>query len=267
MNNLRVALAVFNASFGQTRANLDRMAHFINEAHQNGASLICFPELTLTGYCSDEKIRSVALSENDETIAALREMADRAPMTILAGLAERDPKGSVYASHFVFIPGKPPGKYRKLHLAPPEMPVFSPGDHIPMFDLPGFRFGIQLCYDAHFPFLSTRMAEMGADAIFIPHASPRGSSEDKFLSWMRHIPARSYDNGVFTLVCNQCGTSEGGLTFPGLAFAVDPSGLVMARDLTGEEGLLFVDLKNDDLNHVRNHRMRYFLPNTRNDLI
>ncbi|GAB6097855.1 carbon-nitrogen hydrolase family protein [Desulfatiferula olefinivorans] len=266
MKNLRVALSVFSASLGQTRANLDRMAEQIAEAASSGASLICFPELALTGYCSDERILSLALDADDDALASLQDMADKTPITILAGLAERDPAGRVYASHFVFIPDKPLGKYRKLHLAPPEKAVFTAGDQIPVFDLPGFRFGIQLCYDAHFPFLSTRMAEMGADAIFIPHASPRGSSEDKFLSWMRHIPARSYDNGVFTLVCNQCGAPDGGLVFPGLAFAVDPSGLVMARDLTGEAGLLYADLTDAAMEHVRRHRMRYFLPNQRHDL-
>ena len=54
---------------------------------------------------------------------------------------------------------------------------------VPLFDVHGITLGIQLCYDAHFPELSTRMALDGADVIFMPHASPRGTPSKKLDSW------------------------------------------------------------------------------------
>lgn len=266
MDDIRVALAVFDAALGQITSNLKTMERLILEARHAGCSLICFPEMSLTGYCSDERIRDFALLPTDGALTRLQSLADREDITILAGLAEKDAGGHIYAAQAVILPGRPLETYRKLHIAPPEQGIYTEGDTIPVFDIPGLRFGIQLCYDAHFPFLSTRMAEMGVDVIFIPHASPRGTSEEKFLSWMRHIPARAYDNGIYVLVCNQCGSTENTLDFPGLAFAVDPSGLVMTQDLSGREGLLTVDVTHKRLDYVRSHRMRYFLPNQRRDL-
>ncbi len=70
--------------------------------------------------------------------------------------------------------------------------------------------GIQLCYDAHFPELSTRMAVNGADIIFMPHASPRGTPSQKLTSWLRHLTARAFDNGVFIVACNQNGDNQKG---------------------------------------------------------
>lgn len=267
MNDIRIATALFNAPLGQVDSNLKRMESLIKEASHKGAALICFPEMALTGYCSDSNIFEHSLTENHESLKDLKSLADHLDITILAGLAEKDDMGRVFASHFVFIPGKPPGKYRKIHIAPPEKSVFTAGDTLSVFEVRGFRFGIQLCYDAHFPFLSTLMAEKGVDALFIPHASPRGTAEDKFISWMRHIPARSFDNGIFVIVCNQCGENGNGLAFPGLAFVTDPSGMVISRDISNRQGLLFTDLTQESLLHVRNHRMRYFLPNRRKDLI
>jgi N-carbamoylputrescine amidase len=110
------------------------------------------------------------------------------------------------------------------------------------------------------------MALDGAHAIFIPHASPRGLPREKFDSWMRHLSARAFDNGIYIVACNQTGDNGQGLFFPGVAVVIDPSGKVMARRLEGEEGLLFADLTGEGLSRVQGHRMRYFLPNRRDDL-
>jgi N-carbamoylputrescine amidase len=158
------------------------------------------------------------------------------------------------------------GIYRKLHIAPPEKSVFDAGKNIPVFDAGGIRFGIQLCYDAHFPELSTHMALAGADVIFIPHASPRGTPAEKRDSWLRHLPARAFDNGVFVVACNQVGDNRTGLTFPGVAVVIGPDGRVVATDFGGREGLLVADLDAGLLAAVRSHPMRYFLPHRRPDI-
>ena len=267
MNDIRVAAAIFNARLGAIEDNLGRIRRFCLDAWEQGASLVCFPEMAITGYSTANDILPYALSCDSPHLRQLRQLSEDKNITILAGMAEKDESGKLFASHLVFIPGQPLGVYRKLHVSPPEKTVFSEGKHIPVFETRGVTFGIQLCYDAHFPFLSTRMAEKGADILFIPHASPRGTPQEKFTSWMRHIPARSYDNGLYVVVCNQTGDNGAGLTFPGIAFVTDPSGHIAAQDTCGHEGLLVTDIRKSALDHVRTHRMRYFLPNMRRDMV
>jgi N-carbamoylputrescine amidase len=110
------------------------------------------------------------------------------------------------------------------------------------------------------------MAVKGADMIFIPHASPRGTPGEKYRSWMRHLPARAYDNSLFIIACNQTGKSEKGLEFPGIALILGPSGEVIDKEISGKECMMVTDLKAEDLDRVRSHRMRYFLPNRRPEL-
>ena len=110
------------------------------------------------------------------------------------------------------------------------------------------------------------MALEGADIIFIPHASPRGNAQDKFMSWMRHLPARAFDNGLFIVACNQTGENGRGLSFPGIAIVFGPSGDVLKKEINGKETILVTDLKREVLDQVRHHEMRYFLPNRRPDL-
>ncbi|MCK5484748.1 MAG: nitrilase, partial [Desulfobacterales bacterium] len=85
----------------------------------------------------------------------------------------------------------------------------------------------------------------------------------KFNSWMRHLPARAFDNGLYVVACNQTGDNQNGLNFPGLSVIFNPSGQIIKKDTSGKEKIIIADLKAEGLAKVRDHRMRYFLPNRR----
>jgi len=266
MKNIRIAVVISNSPVGKISQNLDALAVRVKEAKKKDAAIICFPEMNITGYSTRKKIVDSAQFVPGLVANKLADLAKKENIVILAGLAEKDEKGLIFAGHLVVTPQGLSGVYRKLHIAPPEQKIFSPGRNIPLFEAHGVKFGIQLCYDAHFPELSTLMALNGADIIFFPHASPRGTPEEKFRSWMRHLTARAYDNSLFVVACNQAGENKKGLNFPGIALVIDPSGNVIDKDLSGKENMIVIDLKNSDLSKVRNHKMRYFLPNRRSDL-
>jgi N-carbamoylputrescine amidase len=266
MKDIRIAAVIFNSPVGQVQQNLERMIPWVERAGAEQADLICFPELNVSGYSTHPVIEDSAEPIPGSISRQLEQIARDTGVVILAGMAERDDKGRLFASHLVVLPNGIAGVYRKLHIAPPEKTVFSQGQAVRLFNVLGIKLGIQLCYDAHFPELSTRMAVDGADVIFMPHASPRGTPPQKLDSWMRHLSARAFDNGVFIVACNQVGENQIGLEFPGLAVAIGPAGNILKEKTTDREGMLVTDLKANDLSEVRNHRMRYFLPNRRPEL-
>lgn len=265
MKDIRIAAVVCRSPFGQVSENIKRTEYYTRKAREQGASIICFPEMNITGYATQRKLIDYADTIPGHISDRLGKLSAASGLVILAGIAEKHPSGRLFASHLVASPDHRVAVYRKVHPAPPERDVFSPADTIPVFNASGVTFGIQLCYDAHFPELSTCMAEAGAEVIFFPHASPRGSCTQKLNSWTRHLPARAFDNSLYVVACNQSGTNDNGLEFPGLALAIGPSGEIIGKK-TDDEGLLIVDLKAKDLDHVRNHKMRYFLPNRRPEI-
>jgi N-carbamoylputrescine amidase len=267
MNTIRIAVAVTRSPVGQTAANLAAAIDWVKRARREGASIVCFPELNLTGYTTRPLITALAETIPGTVSDTLRNLAVREGITILAGLCEQGPQATCYASHIVASADGSMGVYRKLYLAQPERPVFTAAKGMPtLFRSYGSTFGIQLCYDAHFPELSTYMALRGAEIVFVPHASPRGDSEEKLRSWMRHLPARAYDNSLYIVACNQTGDNGQGLDMPGLGLIIDPSGNVLDQDASGQEGLLVVELKQSVLERVRNHHIGYFLASRRNDV-
>jgi len=266
MKEFRLALAIQKSIPGAFEKNMAATLQGIAQAALEKADMVVFPEMNLTGYVAGGKIRSIAKPLNSPLVDALANAADRFDMAILAGLAELDENHEIYATHLVFSPQKPVQWYRKIHRAPNEQKYFSPGNAVEIFTHKGLKFGIQLCYDAHFPELSTAMALKGADIIFIPHASPRGSSLEKYRSWMRHLTARAFDNGVFVAAVNQTGDNTSGLVFPGLALLIGPDGNLVSKWLDPQEKIHLMDMDLTALDRVRSHRMRYFLPHRRTDL-
>ena len=266
MKDTRIALAVIRCPVGDIEQNLDCMDRWAAESRRRGAEIVCFPEMNASGYKLDEALLRVAQPIDGRIVQEIARIAAATGITILAGMAERGHDGRLFASHVVANPAGPAGVYRKLHIAPPEKRYLSPGDSIPIFSMPGFAFGIQLCFDAHFPELSTAMALNGADVVFMPHASPNGTPAEKLDSWMRHLSARAFDNGLFIAACNQRGDNGKSIHFPGVAVVIGPDGKILRQYVGDEDGLLLVDLKTADLDQVRKHRMRYFLPHHRKDL-
>ena len=270
MKSVRAALAVQNCPAGRFDSNLSSTVDLATRAARNQADMVVFPEMNLTGYAAGEIITHIARPLDHDLLSPLSTLSEKYGITILAGMAElvnpnkKTPR--ICASHLVFTPGKPVGIYRKLHTAPNEKAHFSPGNQIKIFSSTMLKYGIQLCYDAHFPELSTAMASKGAEAFFFPHASPRGNARDKYLSWMRHLSARAFDNGVFVAAVNQTGENDQGLSFPGIALFIGPDGRVISMSLKTEEHLHMISLDPKRMDHVRSHRMRYFFPNRRTDL-
>ena len=266
MEDIRIATVVCQAQVGKIEDNLGKVQFFTETARREGATIICFPEMNITGYTNHPAAVDVAQSIPGPASEKLLETAAANNMLILAGMAEKGNEGSIYASHLIARPDGALKIYRKLHIAPPERKHYSPGDNISVHGFQDTCFGIQLCYDTHFPELSTQMALQGAEILFMPHASPRGMAVEKHNSWMRHLTARAYDNSVFVVACNQTGYNGKGLVFPGNAVVISPTGRVIAKSLSSREDIMFTDLSANELDTVRNNPMHFFLPNRRPEI-
>jgi N-carbamoylputrescine amidase len=264
MKNIDIAAACILSEPGEIEKNLIKTEQFLRQAAEKKASIAVFPEMNITGYTSGKELVDTAVVFDNNLEKKLSGFSVKYNIAFLCGLAEKEGK-CIYASHLFIDQGKVKGKYRKLQPGPPEIGYITPGDKIPVFEFNGWNIGIQLCFDAHFPDISTIMARQGADIIIVPHASPRGSSEDKLNSWKRHLVARAYDNGLYVLAVNQCGKNSKNLFFPGISLLISPSGLSREVCLCEEESLFCFKLGKIKIEEVKKHRMKNFLQYRRDD--
>jgi predicted amidohydrolase len=263
MDDLKAAAVCMNAVPGAVEENLERIQSFVSEAAAEGADIICFPEFSVTGYIQRQPLDAYNGGDSGEAISRLTRMAQEAHLLVIAGVIEITGRDKPYITQVAAGPEGLVGLYRKTHLGPPERDIYQAGEKIEVCSYLNTTIGIQLCYEAHFPEISTIMALMGADVIFIPHASPRGTPEGKLQSWLRHLPSRAFDNSVFLVACNLVGKNEEGVSFPGVACVWGPDGKVLATYAGLEEKIIFVELKSEILQKIRHHRMKYFIPHRR----
>jgi N-carbamoylputrescine amidase len=89
----------------------------------------------------------------------------------------------------------------------------------------------------------------GADVIVVPTATATMEAEYRAV-WETEMQAAAIANGVFVAVVNRAGV-DGGLTFFGSSYGVDPYGRVLARAPEDDIALLLLDLDLDLIEQAR----------------
>lgn len=266
MRDLKVAAVCMQSRFGGMEENLKKSESYIRAAASEGVEMICFPELSLTGYSINDDLNRYAESIPGPASDYLIKTADKHGMVILTGLLEKGEGGHIYISQIAAGPSGIIGVHRKTHLSPLERSIYGQGEHVEVFRCEDITFGMQLCYESHFPELSTVMSLLGSDIIFFSFASPNKNPEEKRASWLRTLPARAFDNSVFLVACNQTGNNGRGLYFPGVIIILGPTGKVFYQYAGCEEKIIVATLKGRDLEETRSNKMRTFMQYRRPEL-
>lgn len=204
--NFRIALVQMDASKGK-KTNLKKIASYTAEAAGRQADIVCFPELSITGYTYNHPLRHAETIPGASSDVILR-LSMQHRIIILAGLIEKE-NSNLYITQLAAFPDGRVGTYRKTHLGRRERRVFSPGNRLPVFKALNDKgeavlFAIGICYDMHFPELAAGYALKGALIIFSPHASPLGGDK-RIAIWDRYLGARAYDNSLYVAACNHLG--------------------------------------------------------------
>ncbi len=220
-DRVRVAVLQLAAEPGEVAANLDRLVDLVEE-HGPDADLVVAPELATTGYDLDvlaARGRELAEPADGATGKRLQEVAARVGTTLVVGFLEWDGE-EVYDSLMVVGPSGLLGVYRKSHLYPPELAVFSAGGTLEVMDTPAGVVGPLVCFELAFPDVATTLALAGAQILVIPSAVPLNYEH---LIHLR-TRARAQDNQIFAIGCNMTGHG-----FAGRSLVADPRGEVLAE--------------------------------------
>jgi predicted amidohydrolase len=215
---------------------------FIEQAEDEGVSLICFPECFLQGYLT-EKVLAEKYAINLNCLAfksILKQLAKNKPM-IVFGLIEEEDK-NLFNTAVVIKEGKLIGKYRKTHLLDGET-VFTAGTEYPVFEENGLKFGINICYDTQFPEAAANLTDQGAKLILcVSNTMMSLKKAEKFKHL--HIPMRTErvnEKKIWMLSSDITGVREGRIAY-GTTSAINPAGEVVAQVSFMETGMLVVEI-------------------------
>lgn len=270
---LTLALAQINTRLGDLQANLEKHLLLAREAHQQGADLLLFPELSLTGYVLQDLVASVAVDSRLDAplFASLRE-ASR-DLDIVVGFVEADRRQRFYIASAYLSQGEVLAVHRKIYLPTyglfDEGRFFAAGDSVRAFDTRFGRVGMLICEDFWHVSPPYLLWLDGAELLLFSSASPgRGLSAEPRLAsstWVTEVN-RAYARlfTVFVAHANRVGF-EDGLNFWGGSTVFDPDGRLLVQAPDFDEHLALCEL---DLNQIRRTRARLpLLRDERPDLV
>lgn len=245
--------------------NLRRALDWMDAAAANGASLMVFPEMYLTGYLVRDKLPELMEALPDgEVLTALREKAKTLSMGVIMGMPIENPQGGKPYNAMVMIDrdGSVPYAAYKTHLFGGEEKMFAHGKALRAFDTSFGRMGVMVCYDGEFPETARTLALDGAKILVLCSANMT-PYEDYHPVYMR---ARAMENCVYSLYSNYVGT-EKRFHYCGQSGAWHPTGRILAQADTSEETLLYapVDLADttspdDYLNYLQHRHPELYHP-------
>jgi NAD+ synthase (glutamine-hydrolysing) len=246
---------------GDVASNLKRHLRFIETAKKQGAELIVFPELSLTGYTLMDLVPEVAIDPSKSPVMDKLRSASRGVDVVLGFMAETS-KGIFHNAAAYLSGGEIVHLHRKVFLPTggmfDEAKFFARGRDFAAFDTRFGRAGVMICRD----FLSLASSYLlfagGAETIIVISAAPgRGMSDEPGFAttrmWELMGEAVSYFCTSFVIYCNRVGF-EDGKAFAGGSFVSDPSGRSLFKAPEAEEKMALVDL---DLGEIRRARERW----------
>jgi N-carbamoylputrescine amidase len=150
------------------------------------------------------------------------------------------------------------GMHNKTKLGPSERANFKCANSLDVTNIDGKFMGTSICYESHYPEISSRYEDQGAHLLCFPFASPRETPEEKMERFKMIIRARAYDNSCFACACNAVGEYADGEKYAGVALIVGPKGEIIAETCAYDEDFIEAELDMSVIDNIRASSMGYF---------
>jgi deaminated glutathione amidase len=262
-----VAAAVQMLAGDDKQLNLQEARRWVRDAAANGALLVALPEVFI--WRGSKKLeRQFAEPIPGPSSKALSELARELGIYLLAGsiLEEISNSERAYNTSLLFAPsGKQIARYRKIHLFDVDLPngvslresqTRAHGESPEVVKTELGAMGLTVCYDVRFPELYRKLAEQGAELIFVPSAFTAYTGA---AHWETLLRARAIENQAYIIAPDQFGKTANSFETHGHSMIIDPWGRIIA-ELPDGPGVITATIDFDYLAKIRaelpalNHR-------------
>lgn len=268
--NYTIALTQISLD-GTPEVNLKKCLEWIRKAAQQGANVVCLPELYSSFYfCQSENHDYFDLAEplHNDSYQAFSDLAKELSIVLVVPFFERRASGLYHNSAYIIdTDGSQAGLYRKMHI--PDDPsyyekfYFTPGDiGFKAFDTKVGKIGTLICWDQWYPEGARITALQGADVLFYPTAIGWHPHEKAQYGVKQHDAWRTVQrghavaNGIFVAACNRVGfekpvETSAGIEFWGASFIAGPQGEILAEASHDKEEIIMAEIDHALMEDVR----------------
>lgn len=255
---MKITLAQTQPDVGDLTTNVKNICKLLTDASNNDSKIVLFPELSLSGYVTDQQtLENTAITVDDDLILKIKQSCNKNNIDTVISFPEKNGQSFYISSLYINHNGEVLAKYRKTHLFAEEQNLFSKGEEYPIFNTQFGYLGMMICYDLEFPEVARLLKLQGAEMILICTANmqPYEHHQDVYLM------SRALENELPVAIANQVGINKQH-NFFGHSAVVDHNGKFLLK-LDSSTQLQHVDVnlnieRNADLNYVNNLNTNIF---------
>jgi NAD+ synthase len=240
-SSLRIALAQLNPIVGDLAGNEQKLLDARAKAAAEGADLIVFPELFLTGYPPEDLVLKPAFHTAARTrVEALAARLGPGPAVLVGTVWPQD--GAIYNAAVLLDGGTVAAVRFKVDLPNygvfDEKRVFMAGELPSPIGFRGVRLGVPICEDIWKEDVTECLAECGAEILLVPNGSPFDWKKPDVR--MNVAVARVTETGLPLAYINQVGGQDE-LVFDGASFVLNGDRSLAAQLPAWEEHIALTD--------------------------
>lgn len=219
---------------GDIESNIQKHISFINLATENGAELIFFPELSLTGY-EPTLAKALATTQDDNRLDVFQEISDAKQIIIGAGIPTKQ-NSDVCISMIIFQPHTSRQTYSKQILHSDEYSYFVNGDKQVFISYKNHKIAPAICFESLQIEHSVKASANGANIYLASVAKSSKGVEKANLHYLKI--AKSLNMNI--LMANSVGLADD-FTSAGNSAIWNNEGKILAQLDDKNEGILIFD--------------------------
>ena len=237
---MKICVAQTRAVKGDIKKNIENHKKLINIAVSEGADIVVFPELSLTGY-EPELSKALATDQDDSRFDDFQKISNAEQITIGVGVPTKNNAG-IYISMVLFQPGKARQTYSKKYLHADEEEFFTCGPG--SAGVPDIKRNIALaiCYELSIPDHSENAFKNGAE-IYIASVAKSDIGVEKASKSLSGI-GNKYSMTV--LMSNSIGPSDN-FEGAGKSSIWNNKGVLLGQLDDKNEGILIIDTDTQEI--------------------
>ena len=248
-DSLKIYLAQIDTIVGAIDKNVARITAVRETAAQEGANLVVFPELCLSGYPPEDLVLRDDfmdyVAQGAEELARIT--ADGGP-AILIGAPWKGEHGARHNAALLLHDGEIAAVRFKHHLPNygifDEARVFEPGPYPEEpVEFGAVKLGVVICEDMWFPNCTRQLKESGADILIVMNASPFETGKPDLRQ--SRAESRVRETGLPLLYLNLIGGQDE-VVFDGSSFVMSRFGRVVLRMPSWQEKCLMTVWEPED---------------------
>ncbi|MCK5812947.1 MAG: NAD+ synthase [Cocleimonas sp.] len=234
--DLIISIAQLNPIVGSFRHNTQLILDAIAQAKQEGADVVVFPELVITGYPPEDLLFRPAFLQKVELALATLTDASEGITAIIGAPIMRD--GLLFNMACVAQNGEMITQYAKQHLPNyrvfDEKRYFTAGSDTAVVEIAGHQVGLLICEDIWMQEPIQILAQQNVDAVIAINASP--FRLNKTQERLDMLSERASDNKLPIAYVNLVGGQDD-LVFDGESLLVDKKGQLVFQAPVLEAGI------------------------------